>query len=136
MFASMVVLCLTSTWLPGSAQAASVTDWGGGRHNTLADKLVGRWILVGIFDDNQEISTEEQLTDYWIFKSNGIVEHREYPKSIRRSNYYIDGRNLIVTDRRDRSTREFFIKYITSHKLIWINRQEDGNTITYNFERY
>lgn len=117
-----------------SAQAAQVTTWGSSE-NAVENKVVGKWQLVAIYEGSTNISADTALKDYWIFKSNGWVEHYEEPFGLRRSSYWVKGRRLAVKDRSGKNTRVFHITYVDREKLIWKYREE-GRTFTYNFARY
>lgn len=125
---------LTSLSLYAPAFAASVTDWGGARP-TVDNKIVGKWQLVAVYEGQENISANQSLRDYWIFKPNGWVEHLEEPFGLRRSSYWMEGRKLAVRDRSGKDTRTFVVTYIDDEKMIWKHRQ-DGRTYTYNFSRY
>lgn len=130
-FFSIVVSMLLCQQL----HAASVVEFGGHRANTLQDKVVGKWQLVAIYEGSENISAQETLRDYWIFKDNGWVEHYEEPFGLRRSTYWMEGRKLTVKTRDNQSIREFLVKYVDREKLILKIRLE-GRTYTYNMARY
>ena len=117
-----------------SLLAASVTDWGSARPK-VENKVVGKWQLVAVYQGSENIRADEVLKDYWIFKANGWVEHYEEPEGLRRSSYWLEGRNLTVRERNGRSSRTFLVTYVDNEKMIWKHRS-DGRTYTYNFARY
>ncbi|MDX1694926.1 MAG: lipocalin family protein [Ketobacteraceae bacterium] len=114
--------------------AASVTDWGNARPR-VESKVVGKWQLVAVYEGSQNLSADSTPRDYWIFKENGWVEHFEEPHGLRRSTYWLDGRNLVVRERSGRSSRTFLVTYVDGDKMIWKHR-DNGRTFTYNFARY
>lgn len=118
-----------------SSYAASVTSWGGHQQQTLQTQVVGRWQLIAIYENGQNITANESLKDYWIFKKNGWVEHNEEPFGLRRSSYWVKGRNLTVKPKSNNGSRVFRINYVDKEKMIWKHRQE-GRTYTYNLVRY
>ncbi len=115
--------------------AANVTSWGGNAKQSYATQLMGRWALVAIFEQGQNISGATSLSDYWIFKRNGFVDHNEMPKGLQRSYYSLSDRKLTIKDKKTRNKRYFTIKYIDQRRLILIHKKE-GHTFTYNLERY
>lgn len=129
----LLTLLLQVSW----SQAASVTEWGGAAQQTnrIFEQLLGRWHVAAVYHDNQNMTNEEDLGDYWVFRSNGFVEHAEHTHGLRRSTFYVNGRDLTVRDRRTRTERQMFIKFIDHKRLIWDIRVE-GKTITYNLERH
>lgn len=138
MLVRSILAVLFGLLVSATASAASVTEWGGGSRNTsssLQQQLIGKWLLVAVYEDNQDVTNSKQLNDYWLFKENGLVEHNEEPIGLRRSNYQVESRNIYLQDRRTRTNRTFVVQHITNNKLIWIDRQDDRE-FTYNFERY
>lgn len=115
--------------------AANVTSWGGNTKQSYATQLMGRWALLAIFEHGQNISGTTALSDYWIFKRNGFVDHNEMPKGLQRSYYSLSNRKLTIKDKKTREKRYFTIKYIDQRRLILIHKK-DGHTLTYNLERY
>jgi len=115
--------------------AANVTNWGGNTQKNYATQLMGRWALVAIFEHGQNISGTTPLSDYWIFKRNGFVDHNEQPKGLQRSYYSLSDRKLTIKDKKTREKRYFTIKYIDQRRLILIHTKAN-QTFTYNLERY
>lgn len=134
MIRQWLVAMLISICLGSPAFAASVTDWGSARP-TVDNKIVGRWHLVAVYEGSENISMNQVLKDYWIFKPNGWVEHLEEPFGLRRSSYWMEGRKLAVQDRSGKEIRMFVVTYIDDEKMIWKYRQE-GRTYTCNLARY
>lgn len=133
---TLPVLLLSLLIASNSCLAAAVVEWGGSSQNAnrMFDQLIGRWQVAAVYQDNQNVTADADLSDYWLFRSNGFVEHNEHAHGLRRSTFSVDGRQLIIRDRRTRTEREFFIKFVDSNRLIWDIRVED-KTITYNLER-
>ena len=131
-----VCLSLLSTMTFSShSYAANVTSWGGNTKQSYATQLMGRWALVAIFEHGQNISGSATLSDYWIFKRNGFVDHNEMPKGLQRSYYSLSNRKLTIKDKKTREKRYFTIKYIDQRRLILILKKAN-QTLTYNLERY
>ncbi|OUS06498.1 hypothetical protein A9Q81_02925 [Gammaproteobacteria bacterium 42_54_T18] len=131
-----ICLSLLSTMIFSSHSfAANVTSWGGNTKQSYATQLMGRWALVAIFERGQNISGTTPLSDYWIFKRNGFVDHNEMPKGLQRSYYSLSDRKLTIKDKKTRVKRYFTIKYIDQRRLILIHKKAD-QTLTYNLERY
>lgn len=118
-----------------SAVAASVTSWGGSQKASLKSQVVGKWQLIATYENGDNISSQNNQSDYWIFKRNGWVEHNEEPHGLRRSSYWVNGRTLTVKPKNSDEVRSFRIKYIDNEKMIWTQRSE-GATYTYNLVRY
>jgi hypothetical protein len=132
LFAHLVV----GLFFSGMAIAASVVEWRGPQQQAsqLYDQIIGRWEVAALYEDNNNVS-EQAFGDYWIFRTNGFVEHLEQGKGIRRSTFGVDDRTLIIRDRRSRTDRQFLIKYIDEKRVIWEHRV--GETVfTYNLERH
>ncbi|MCG8311752.1 MAG: lipocalin family protein [Pseudomonadales bacterium] len=121
--------------VPG-ANAASVTEWGASRADPISSQIVGRWQLIAIYENGDNISAEKSLKEYWVFKDNGWVEHFEEPFGLRRSTYSVSGRALTVKPKNHKEgIRRYSIKYVDKEKMIW--RLRDRNiTYTYNLIRY
>ena len=134
-YSTLIFLLLLAFYGP-AVKAASVTEWGAGRVNSIADHLIGRWQLIAIYENNENISADKSVKEYWVFKNNGWVEHFEEPFGLRRSSYYLSGRALTIKPKkRSEGVRRFSIKYVDKEKMIWRLRQ-GNSTYTYNLIRY
>jgi hypothetical protein len=132
---SICLSLLSTISFPSPSFAANVTSWGGNAKKSYATQLMGRWALVAIFEHGQNISGTHPLSDYWIFKRNGFVDHNELPKGLQRSYYSLSDRKLTIKDKKTRKKRYFTIKYIDQRRLILIHTKAN-QTFTYNLERY
>ena len=132
---SICLSLLSTISFPSPSVAANVTSWGGNTKKSYATQLMGRWALVAIFEHGQNISGTTPLSDYWIFKRNGFVDHNELPKGLQRSYYSLSDRKLTIKDKKTREKRYFTIKYIDQRRLILIHTKAN-QTFTYNLERY
>ena len=135
LFTSICLSLLSTIVFSSPSLAANVTSWGGSTKQSYATQLMGRWALVAIFEHGQNISGTAPLSDYWIFKRNGFVDHNEMPKGLQRSYYSLSDRKLTIKDKKTRVKRHFTIKYIDQRRLILIHKKDD-KTFTYNLERY
>ena len=135
LLACICVSLLSTITLSSPVFAANVTSWGASTKQSYATQLMGRWALLAIFEHGQNISGTTALSDYWIFKRNGFVDHNEMPKGLQRSYYSLSNRKLTIKDKKTRKKRYFTIKYIDQRRLILIHKKE-GHTYTYNLERY
>ena len=132
---SICLSLLSTITFSSSSLAANVTSWSGNTKQSYATQLMGRWALVAIFEHGQNISGTTPLSDYWIFKRNGFVDHNEMPKGLQRSYYSLSNRKLTIKDKKTREKRYFTIKYIDQRRLILIHKKAN-QTFTYNLERY
>lgn len=130
-----VALFFTSSLFVSAANAASVTSWGGQQKQSLQSQMVGKWQLLAIYEDGENITPETSLRNYWIFKRNGWVEHNEEPEGLRRSNYWINGRTLTIKLKGNKGTRVFRVSYVDKDKMIWKYR-DNGKSYSYNLARY
>lgn len=130
-----IALFFTSSLFVSAANAASVTSWGGQQKQSLQSQMVGKWQLLAIYEDGENITPETSLRNYWIFKRNGWVEHNEEPEGLRRSNYWVNGRTLTIKLKGNKGTRVFRVSYVDKDKMIWKYR-DNGKSYSYNLARY
>ncbi len=130
-----IALFLTGALFLQLTNAASVTSWGGQQKQSLQSQIVGKWQLVAIYENDENITTDESLKNYWIFKRTGWVEHNEVPIGVRRSHFWVSGRTLAIRLKDNQGIQSFTISYLDRDKMIW-RYHEGEKTYTYNLARY